>query len=484
MLMMDGNTVAGAVAINMGRNNDSVQLRNANTFNSPFHVQAGDSNFVEQGGLNHDEVDLGTASVFNGGSRVRKAESSTVSSSQTDRIDNATSGLIARAKAADDAAATLSGLALTLDTSANTTESSVGGALITRNASFEIAGTTVAGATVTLDTNGDGVFDNGTVTADSLGHFSTTVTLQRTDLNPATAANDQLNGFNKIKVRSTLTSGGIRNAEVDVDYVPDTDRIVRFTSNAGTFEIEMFNSLTPNTVQNFMNYTDRYTNAIVQRLVSNFVIQAGGFTVANNQISEITKDAPINNEFSVQTSNIRGTLSMATPANINGGSSEWFINTVDNSTSLDVVPHTVFGRVIGNGMTVVDNITTSIATDLSAATGIGDSTNGPLNTVPLRIPFNGLSKPISGTVSATAGSNSIVGVGTKFLTELHGGLSGTGSRMKVNGETLRVVSIDSDTSLTVTVAPTITSTAQTATTDDFADDNFVRFSSIAEILSI
>ena len=187
MLLMDGNTVGGAVAINTGRDNDSVQLRNVNTFNSSFHVQAGDSH-LGGGNTNADEVDLGTATVFNAGRRVLKSESTTVTASQTARIDAATTGLIARATAADAAATPLIGLTMTLDNSSNTTEASVGGVLITRNANFEVAGNTLPGATVTLDTDNDGSFDDGTLTADILGHFEMMVTLQRTDLNNATAA--------------------------------------------------------------------------------------------------------------------------------------------------------------------------------------------------------------------------------------------------------------------------------------------------------
>ena len=216
---------------------------------------------------------------------------------------------------------------------------------------------------------------------------------------------------------------GRQDSEVDVEYIPATAKIVRFASNEGTFEVEMFNALTPLTVANFLGYTARYTDAIVQRSVSNFVIQAGRFTIGDNQFSEIAKDANINNEFNSATSNIRGTLSMATPGNnINGGSSEWFINTKNNAASLDSVPHTVFGRVIGNGMTVVDKIAALPIADLSAATGIGDSTNGPLNTVPTRVPFTPTSKALTGTVSTTASSATVTGVGTKFLTELYGSL--------------------------------------------------------------
>lgn len=494
MVLMDGNTVGGPVAINTGRDNDSVQLRNVNTFNSSFHVQAGDSHLGGGGNSNADEVELGTATVFNAGRSVRKAEVSTVNVSQAPeseffrRIDKATTGLIARATVADAAVAPLIGLTTTLDNSNNTTEASVGGALITRNASFEVAGNTLPGATVTLDTNNDGNFNDGTMTADNLGHFAMMVTLQRTDLNTATAANDQLNGLNKIKVRSTVAGVGTTDSAVDVEFVPATNKIVRFATNEGTYEVEMFNTLTPLTVANFFSYVPSYTNLIVQRAPSNFVIQAGGFTVANNAISSVAKPTTVNNEFNATTSNIRGTLSMATPADINGGSSEWFINTNNNSASLDAVPHTVFGRVIGNGMTVVDKIAALTTADINVATGFGPAGNTLFKDVPLRVPFTELSKALTGTVSTTAGSATVTGVGTSFLTQLHGVLpgnpAGTGSRIRINGTTFRVLSVESNTSLTLTTAATTASAAQTANTDDFADNNFVRYSSIAEIMNL
>ena len=526
VLQMDANTVNGNVAVNMGRNNDAVKLVNTNRFNGAFRVQAGDGHPIissdPQIPSTGDQVDLGATTVFALGSRVRKAETSTVSTTVSDSIDAATTGLKARATAADSAAVLLI-LDVALDNSANTTTDSVGSALITRNADFTVAGTTLPGAVVTLDTDGDGNFDNGTLTADSLGKFSTVVTLQRTDLNPATTANDQLNGFNKIKIRSTVSGVGSKDTEVDVDYVPSTNKIVQFVTNQGTYEVEMFNDLTPNTVANFLSYESRYTNAIVQRSETTpastanntparaFVIQAGGFTQNNGSISQV----PVNtttliNEFNAATSNVRGTISMAlqpgtsntSPDHLNSGTSQWFINlsnnngeailnndgqpvtgTGSNAPDLDDAKHTVFGRVMGNGMTVVDKIAAIATSNISTASGYS-----ALSTVPLTTPFTALTKTLTGTVSATTGSTTVTGVGTKFLSELHGVLAGdptgTGSRIEINGATLRVKSIESDTSLTLDTAPTATSAEQTARTDEFADANFVKFSSIAEILSV
>ncbi len=525
VVQMDSNTVNGNVAINMGRNNDAVKLVNTNTFNGFFHVQAGDGHPSSGfGASTGDQVDLGTTTVFNKGSRVRRADTSTVETALSGRIDTATTGLKARATAADTAARSLGGMDITLDNSANTTTDSVGGAFITRNQSYTVAGTTLPGATVTLDTNGDGVFDNGTMTADNAGKFTTTVSLQRTDLNTATgsAANDGLNGFNKIKIRATDAIIGTKDSEVNVDYVPSANKIAQFVTSQGTYEVELFNGIAPRTVENFLNYSDRYTNAIVQRSVSNFVIQAGQFTLANNQLSTITTDAPLTpGEPLNGGSNVRGTISMALGSNpdgttnTNSGTSQWFINTANNNTgtnSLDSRGHTVFGRVIGNGMTVVDRIAALTTSDLNVITGFGSIasgqtatppvSSGPFNTVPLTTAtFSEFSTTLMGMVSTTAGSTTVTGQGTRFLTELHGVVTGngpgTGSRIQIGGNTFRVLSVESNTSLTLDtfvqtgavppttpLTPATTLTNQTARTDNFADANFVKFSSIAEILSV
>ncbi len=127
----------------------------------------------------------------------------------------------------------------------------------------------------------------------------------------------------------------------------------------GDFEIELFDTQAPRTVFNFLNYVNDgdYTGSFMHRSVNNFVIQGGGFTFIDGELGNVPEDPPILNEFGL--SNLRGTVAMAKlSGNPNSATSEWFINLADNSANLDTQNggFTVFGRVVGSGMDVVDAI--------------------------------------------------------------------------------------------------------------------------------
>ncbi len=127
----------------------------------------------------------------------------------------------------------------------------------------------------------------------------------------------------------------------------------------GDFEIELLDDVAPGTVENFLNYVNDgdYAGSFIHRSENNFVLQGGGFNFINDELGNVPRDAPIANEFNL--SNTRGTLAMAKTAdNPNSATSEWFINLTDNSANLDVQNggFTVFARVVGDGMAVVDAI--------------------------------------------------------------------------------------------------------------------------------
>ncbi len=134
--------------------------------------------------------------------------------------------------------------------------------------------------------------------------------------------------------------------------------IVRFDTTLGAFDVELYDDVVPETVANFLDYVldGDYTNTLVHRTVPNFVVQGGGFGPNG---TSIPTDSPIPLQYVLP--NERGTLAMARTAAPNTATSQWFFNTVDNTAGLgpggfSADGYAVFGRVLGNGMDVVDAI--------------------------------------------------------------------------------------------------------------------------------
>lgn len=130
-------------------------------------------------------------------------------------------------------------------------------------------------------------------------------------------------------------------------------------STVGDFQLKLFDDVAPITVNNFLSYIEdgSYNDSIVHRNSKGFVIQGGTYTYPTNVLGQVTAKTAIVNEYSL--SNVRGTISMAKlSGNPDSATSSWFINTVDNASTLDSQNggFTVFGQVAGSGMTVVDII--------------------------------------------------------------------------------------------------------------------------------
>jgi cyclophilin family peptidyl-prolyl cis-trans isomerase len=126
----------------------------------------------------------------------------------------------------------------------------------------------------------------------------------------------------------------------------------------GDIPVQLYPNMAPQTVANFRNYADSgdWNGSLVHRSVPNFVIQGGGYREVSGAYQTIPTDPAVPNEPCL--SNTTGTIAMARiGGQPNSATSQWFIN-LANNTSLDSVDggFTAFGRVIGNGMSVVQNI--------------------------------------------------------------------------------------------------------------------------------
>ncbi|WP_158521028.1 peptidylprolyl isomerase [Fuerstiella marisgermanici] len=343
-------------------------------------------------------------------------------------------------------------LSLTTNISSNTTEQSVG-ALLTRQETFTVTGVTAPGATVQGDNDGELDFNEATTTADANGNYSIDIPLTH---------DDDHYGLNAIQLRAVIASEGVSTMSDVTNVHRAIGTVVRFTTNqdfdqdaANTpdfYDVELLDADAPITVANFLSYTtdtatgtERFDNLLAQRLDDNFIVQAGRYNVTGQSITEVDRDADndgssdtIQNEFLTANSNLRGTLSMALPANTpNGGSSEWFINIVDNAF-LDNAQHTVFGRVIADGMDVVDAINLLPVLDITAPSGQGALGETPFASLPLS------DSPLAGTIAIAAGSSLAVGTGTQFTTQLS-----VGDYISLGNTIVRVDSIASDTQLTL-----------------------------------
>jgi len=148
---------------------------------------------------------------------------------------------------------------------------------------------------------------------------------------------------------------------------------VRFTTNLGTFDVELFDDIMPVTVANFLRYVDssRYDSTIIHRSTTYNpntiqIVQGGGFALTGSGLSYVATDAPIPLETSG--SHLRGTLAMARTNDPNSATSQWFFNCTGNP-GLDS-NYAVFGRVVGDqGLAVLDAMASVPAYDASAQLG-------------------------------------------------------------------------------------------------------------------
>ncbi len=136
--------------------------------------------------------------------------------------------------------------------------------------------------------------------------------------------------------------------------------MIRFTTNMGTFEVELDKVLAPKTCENFLRYVREgfYDGTIFHRVITRFMIQGGGFEPGLKQ--KQTHD-PIENEAANGLKNERYTIAMARTNDPHSATSQFFINVVDNAYLNHTAPnpsgwgYAVFGRV-ASGTNVVDAI--------------------------------------------------------------------------------------------------------------------------------
>ncbi|WP_273805949.1 MULTISPECIES: peptidylprolyl isomerase [unclassified Pseudomonas] len=136
--------------------------------------------------------------------------------------------------------------------------------------------------------------------------------------------------------------------------------MIKLHTNHGVITLELFEDKAPETAANFKEYvkSGHYDGTIFHRVISNFMVQGGGFEPGMKQ--KPTR-APIKNEANNGVSNAIGTVAMARTMDPHSASAQFFINVSDNTFLNHTAPtsqgwgYAVFGKVV-EGMDVVNAI--------------------------------------------------------------------------------------------------------------------------------
>jgi cyclophilin family peptidyl-prolyl cis-trans isomerase len=182
--------------------------------------------------------------------------------------------------------------------------------------------------------------------------------------------------------------------------------LVRFNTNEGNFDMELFDAQAGRTVANFLNYVERgaYNNTFFHRRPTpTFVLQGGGYrldgTAPSASVGVVSADPPVPNQFGI--SNTAGTVAMAKlGTDPNSATNQFFVNLVNN-TSLDTNNggFSVFGRIVPETQTTINNLA-----------AIPTANRGtPFNDLPLRnFPANGTANNLAPANLAFVNSVSVV----------------------------------------------------------------------------
>jgi cyclophilin family peptidyl-prolyl cis-trans isomerase len=136
--------------------------------------------------------------------------------------------------------------------------------------------------------------------------------------------------------------------------------VVVIETSQGNITAELDQANAPLSVANFLEYVEsgHYSGTVFHRVIKTFMIQGGGFTA---DMQQKPVNPPVKNEARNGLSNDHYTLAMARTNLVDSATSQFFINTADNTAlnNRGVTPgeygYAVFGRVT-EGTDVVDKI--------------------------------------------------------------------------------------------------------------------------------
>jgi peptidyl-prolyl cis-trans isomerase A (cyclophilin A) len=135
--------------------------------------------------------------------------------------------------------------------------------------------------------------------------------------------------------RTALTAALLAVALIAPSAFAQAAPKVKFSTSEGDFVVEVYPDKAPKTVANFLQYVKdkHYDGTIFHRVISNFMVQGGGFDSAYAQ--KPTRPPVVHEGQDALAKggprNVEGTLAMARTNDPNSASSQFFINVKDNA---------------------------------------------------------------------------------------------------------------------------------------------------------
>ena len=133
---------------------------------------------------------------------------------------------------------------------------------------------------------------------------------------------------------------------------------MKIKTNLGSFSLTLDEKNAPISSKNFKDYVEKgfFIKTIFHRVIDGFMIQGGGFELDMTQKETLP---PIKNEASNGLKNEKYTVAMARTSDPDSATSQFFINTSDNSfldyPGQDGAGYCVIGKVT-EGFDVIDKI--------------------------------------------------------------------------------------------------------------------------------
>ncbi len=147
---------------------------------------------------------------------------------------------------------------------------------------------------------------------------------------------------------------------------------VAINTDYGVIELELYQSLAPRTVANFLNLVDDgfYDGLVFHRVIAGFMIQGGGYTP---NLTYKPGPMTIPNESFNGVKNTRGTIAMARLSDPDSADTQFFINVKDNP-HLDADGdqagyYAVFGKVVSGmdeAVTAIELVNTHLTAGMAA----------------------------------------------------------------------------------------------------------------------